>query len=237
MLWSDPQFWLQLGQIIVIDILLSGDNAVVIALASRNLPAEQQRMAIIGGTAGAVLLRVLFAVIIAYLMTIPYLKLVGGLLLLWIAVKLVLPEKEDDGDTKAHTALWAAMGTIVMADAVMSLDNVIGVAAAAKGSVTLLAIGLAISIPLCIFGAAIVLKLLDRYPVLITLGCALLGWVAGTVMISDAAVREITTDHAGDWDHVASFACAILVVLTGNAIARFAARHEHVTDVIEEERG
>lgn len=232
-MWHDPQFWLQLGQIIIIDILLSGDNAVVIALAARNLEPKQQRMAIIGGTVGAVLLRIVFAALIVYLMTIPYLKVIGGVLLLWIAVKLVLPEKEDDGDTKAHTALLAAMGTIVMADAVMSLDNVIGVAAAAKGSMLLLGIGLAISIPLCIFGATIVLKLIDRFPILITLGCALLGWVAGDVIISDPGVRELTGDHAAEWDHVAAFACAILVVVTGNAIARYAARHEHVTDIVD----
>lgn len=227
----DAQFWVQLSQIIVIDILLSGDNAVVIALAARRLPAQQQKVAILGGTAGAVAMRIAFAAIVVYLMNIPYLKLVGALLLLWIAVKLLLPE-DGDGDDKvpARTAIWGAIGTIMMADAVMSIDNVIGVAAAAKGHVGMLAIGIAISIPICIFGAAVVLKLLTRFPFIVTLGCGLLGWVAGDIGFSDPAVARWIGTFEPLWHHVVSGATALLVVIVGHVVGAVM-RRRRVEDI------
>jgi YjbE family integral membrane protein len=232
---SDSQFWVQLSQIIVIDILLSGDNAVVIALAARNLPKHQQRWAILGGTAGAVGMRIVFAAAVAYLMNIPYLKLVGGVLLLWIAVKLVLPERGGgkDKETAARTAWWSAIGTIMMADAVMSLDNVIGIAAAAKGSIMLLSIGLAISIPICIFGATLVLRLLGRFPFLVTGGCALLGWIAGDIGYSDQAIAALTVGLDPRWHYLVAGGCAILVVVVGHGLARHMARQRRVVDIAE----
>lgn len=235
---TQSQFLVALGQIIAIDILLSGDNAIVIALAARSLPKHQQRWAILGGTAGAVGLRILFATVVIYLMTIPYLKLVGGVLLLWIAVKLLLPDDdgggEDGGKSSAgNTKFLGAIGTIMMADAVMSLDNVIGIAAASKGSILLLSIGLAISIPICIYGATLVLKLLGRYPWLVTAGCGLLGWIGGDVAYSDPAVAALTAELHPYWHHAVAAICAVLVVVVGHAIARHVARRRKVLDIAE----
>ena len=184
---SSPDFWIALSQIILINIVLSGDNAVVIAMASRSLPPQQQRKAILFGSVGAIVLRIVLTFFAVYLLTLPYLKLAGAAMLLWIGIGLL---KGDDGeeDLEGHSNLAAAIRTIVMADLVMSLDNVIGVAAAAKGNVPLLVFGLVISIPLIIFGSAIILKLMTRFPVIITLGAALLGWVAGEMAISDPAI-------------------------------------------------
>ena len=184
---SSPDFWIALSQIILINIVLSGDNAVVIAMASRSLPPQQQRKAILFGSMGAIVLRIVLTFFAVYLLTLPYLKLAGAAMLLWIGIGLL---KGDDGeeDLEGHSNLAAAIRTIVMADLVMSLDNVIGVAAAAKGNVPLLVFGLVISIPLIIFGSAIILKLMTRFPVIITLGAALLGWVAGEMAISDPAI-------------------------------------------------
>lgn len=233
-MFSDTQFWVQLSQIIIIDILLSGDNAVVIALAARSLPPEQQRWAILGGTAGAVAMRIGFAAIVVYLMDLPYLKLIGALLLLWIAVKMLMPEAEDGHDKiKPRAALWSAIGTIMMADAVMSVDNVIGVAAAAKGSILLLAIGIAISIPICIFGATLVLKLLTRFPFIVTLGCGLLGWVAGDIGYSDPALRNWTAGLAPYWHHVVAGTGALFVVAVGHAIRAATMRRRRVADIAE----
>jgi len=189
--FTEPQFWVALLQIIGIDILLSGDNAVVIALACRSLPPQQQRWGILLGTGAAILLRVIFAAGIVYLMAIPYLKLVGGLLLLWIAIKLLLPEPQGENhQISAQANLWAAVQTIALADVVMSLDNVIGIAAAAKGSVFLLVLGLLISIPLMVWGSQLILRLLHHYPGIVVLGGALLGWVAGDVLISDPVLAD-----------------------------------------------
>jgi YjbE family integral membrane protein len=233
---TQSQFLVALGQIIVIDILLSGDNAIVIALAARSLPKHQQRWAILGGTAGAVGLRIIFATVIIYLMTIPYLKLVGGLLLLWIAVKLLLPEDaagDGEGSASGNTKFLGAIGTIMMADAVMSLDNVIGIAAASKGSILLLAIGLAISIPICIFGATLVLRLLGRYPWLVTGGCALLGWIGGDVAYTDPAVAAWTGKLHPYWNYAVAAICMVLVVVVGHAVARHLARRRKVLDIAE----
>lgn len=210
---SSPEFWIALSQIILINIVLSGDNAVVIAMASRSLPPQQQRKAILFGSVGAIVLRIVLTFFAVYLLTLPYLKLAGAALLLWIGIGLL---KGDDGeeDLEGHSNLSAAIRTIVMADLVMSLDNVIGVAAAAKGNVPLLVFGLVISIPLIIFGSAIILKLMTRFPVIITLGAALLGWVAGEMAISDPSIAGFTANqHA--LHYVVPAMGAVLVVAVG----------------------
>jgi YjbE family integral membrane protein len=225
MSYADHAFWVALLQIIWINILLSGDNAVVIALACRSLP--ERRWGIILGTLPAVVLRIVFAIFIAYLLHVPYLKLIGGLLLFWIAVKMILPEEHDahGGDAESTANLWAAVRTIVIADAVMSLDNVIAIAAAAKGSVLLLVIGLAISMPLVIFGSALILKILNRMPILIWAGGALLGYIAGEVMVTDPAVEDRL--HGFEWLHLgAPLAGAVLTVLLAMTITRVKARRE-----------
>ncbi|HYY61653.1 MAG TPA: TerC family protein, partial [Burkholderiales bacterium] len=158
-----PEFWIGLGVIIWVNIILSGDNAVVIALAARSLPKHQQKQAIFWGAGAAVVLRIVLTIVAVKLLEFPYLKLAGGAALLWIAVKLLVPEDEDDGDVEASTQLWGAIKTILIADLVMSTDNVIAVAAAAKGSIVLLTLGLIISIPLVIFGATMLMVLMERY--------------------------------------------------------------------------
>ena len=182
---TSPEFWIALLQIIGINIVLSGDNAVVIALAARSLPPAQQKKAVAWGSGAAVLMRILLTIVAVQLLALPYLKLVGAALLLWIAVQLLLPEEEGSGHAQASGNLGAAIRTILIADLVMSLDNVIAVAAAAKGSILLLVIGLAISIPLVVFASRLLLVLMERYPVIITVGAALLGWVAGDMAVTD----------------------------------------------------
>jgi len=215
---SSPDFWIALSQIILINIVLSGDNAVVIALASRSLPPAQQKQAIIFGSLGAIVLRIVLTFFAVYLLTLPYLKLVGAALLLWIGIGLL---KSEDGeeDLEGHSSLAAAIKTIVVADLVMSLDNVIGVAAAAKGNVPLLVFGLVISIPLIIFGSTMILKLMGRFPIIITLGAALLGWVAGEMAMSDPAIAGwAANQHALHTVVPALGALAVVVVgkwLTG----------------------
>ncbi|MCI0430655.1 MAG: TerC family protein [Rhodospirillales bacterium] len=224
---TDHAFWVALLQIIWINILLSGDNAVVIALACRSLPERQRRWGIILGTLPAVALRIVFAIFIAYLLDIRYLKLLGGLLLFWIAVKMILPEEQDEhGAHEGSTAnLWAAVRTIVIADAVMSLDNVIAIAAAAKGSVALLVIGLAISMPLVIFGSALILKILNRLPILIWAGGALLGYIAGEVVVTDPGLAHWV--EGAEWLHLgAPIAGAVLTVLIAVTIGRLRAQRD-----------
>lgn len=191
---STAAFWVALWKIIVANIILSGDNAVVIAMACHNLSEKYRRPAILFGSAGAIVLRIVFCAIIGYLLSVPYLKLVGGALLLWIGVKLVL-EEEDEANIKAHDNIWAAIWTIIVADAVMSLDNAIAIAAAARGDFTLIVIGLVISIPIIIVGATLISKLLDRFPWIGLVGAALIGWIAGEVMAGDGKYETI--DAAG----------------------------------------
>ncbi len=185
---DDPAFWLAVGKIIWIDVVLSGDNALVIALACRGLPPQLRFWGVVLGAGAAVGLRIIFAGIITTLMGLPYLKLAGGLALLVIATKLLLPERQSEEEIPAAGRLWAAVRVVVVADFVMSLDNVIAIAAAAKGSVPLLIIGLAVSVPLIVTGAALIMMLLSRLPFLIWAGSALLGWVAGEVIATDPAV-------------------------------------------------
>jgi YjbE family integral membrane protein len=188
---QQPAFWVAVGKIIWINVLLSGDNALVIALACRGLAPRQRLWGMIFGAAAAVILRIIFTAIVATLMALPYLKLVGGLALLVIAAKLLVPEDEDEDGVKSASHLWAAIQIVVIADIVMSLDNVIAVAAAANGSVPLLVLGLAISIPLIVAGAALIMALLTRLPVLVWAGAALLGWIAGEVIATDPAVAPV----------------------------------------------
>jgi YjbE family integral membrane protein len=190
------QFWLGLGAIIWVNIILSGDNAVVIALAARSLPQRQQKLAILWGAAAAVVLRIILTVVAVELLKLSFLKLIGGALLFWIAVKLLVPEEDGDGDVKSSEHLIGAIKTILIADLVMSLDNVIAVAAVAKGSILLLVLGLVISIPLVVFGATMLMKVMERYPVIITVGAALIGYVAGEMLVTDPTVLEWFKLHA-----------------------------------------
>jgi YjbE family integral membrane protein len=236
-LWNELQttaFWVGLWQIILVNIVLSGDNAVVIALAARSLPPRQQKQAVIWGAGAAVVMRIILTIIAVELLKWPYLKLIGAVLLLWIAVKLLLPEDGGDDGIESSDNLWAAIKTILIADLVMSLDNVIAVAAAAKGSLTLLVLGLAISIPLVIFGATMLMKLMDRYPVIITIGAALLGWVAGDMAATDPVVKDWVDAHAA-WLHWAAPATgAVFVVFAGKWLAaRAEAEHKEIVDLGE----
>ena len=214
-----PGFWVALMQIIGVNIVLSGDNAVVIALAARSLPQQQQQKAILWGSGAAVVMRIVLTIVAVELLRLPYLKLVGCVLLLWIAVKLLMPEHEEEGGGKVVGSLGAAVKTILIADLVMSLDNVIAVAAAAKGSLTLLIVGLAISIPLVVFGSTVLLKLMQRWPIIITIGAALLGWVAGEMAVTDPLVSEWVEANAKYLHWVAPTAGAVLVVLLGKWLA------------------
>jgi YjbE family integral membrane protein len=220
MTFSDTAFWIALLEIIGINIVLSGDNAVVIALAARSLPPKQQRQAVLGGSAAAVVMRIVLTIAAVELLRLPYLKLIGAALLLWIGIQLLLPEKDEaHGEAAAQGGMMAAIRTILIADLVMSLDNVIGVAAAAKGSVTLLVVGLLISIPIVIFGSTLLMRFMERWPVIITIGGALLGWVAGEMAITDPAVAEWVNTNA-HWLHYAAPALgAALVVVIGKWIS------------------
>ena len=183
------EFWVGLAKIIGVNVVLSGDNAVVIALAARSLQPRQQKLAIFWGSGAAIVLRIVLTLFAVQLLTLPWLKLIGSLLLFWIGVKLLVDEEGGD-DIESSDNLIAAIKTILIADLVMSLDNVIAVAAAAAGNITLLVLGLAISIPLVIFGATLLLKLMERYPVIITIGGALIGMVAGEMLVTDIALKD-----------------------------------------------
>ena len=208
-------FWIGLFKIVWIDIILSGDNAVVIALATRGLPAEQQKKAVMFGSGAAVLLRVALTVIAAKLMQLPFVEVIGGLLLLWIGMGLLKSEDDAAGSGNAvKQGMLAAVRTILLADFVMSLDNVIAVAAAAGGNVLLLILGLAISIPLVVFGSTLMIKLMARFPIIVTLGAALIGWVAGETITNDHVLQGFVQVHP--WVHYAAAAAgAVLVILLG----------------------
>jgi YjbE family integral membrane protein len=186
---ASQAFWIGLAKIIGVNIVLSGDNAVVIALAARSLPPRQQKLAILYGAGAAVVLRIILTIFAVALLALPWLKIIGGLLLFWIGIKLLVPEDGDD-NINASDHLLTAIKTILIADLVMSLDNVIAVAAAAGGSMTLLVLGLAISIPLVVFGATLLVTLMERYPVIITVGAALIGMVAGEMLVTDPALKD-----------------------------------------------
>ena len=211
---ASPEFWIALMQIIGVNIVLSGDNAVVIALAARSLPVDQQKRAVAWGSGAAVVMRIVLTIVAVELLRLPYLKLVGAGLLLWIAVQLLIPEEDGDESGPATGSMAAAIKTILIADLVMSLDNVIAVAAAAQGNTTLLILGLAISIPLVIFGSTLMIKLMERFPIIVVLGAALIGWVGGETIVSDVILRDYLT--ANPWLHyAAALAGAVLVVGLG----------------------
>ena len=196
---SQPTFWLSVLQVIWINILLSGDNAVVIALACRALPPRERLWGMIIGAGFASFLLIVFTSVISALMTLPYLKLVSALALIWIAVKLLAPQAHDaEGTPEAAEDLWRAVRIVVVADIVMSLDNVIAVAAVAKGQYLLLTIGLAVSIPMVIAGSAIILALLERFPVLVWGGAGILGWVAGDIFASDPIVLSVFKEYSAE---------------------------------------
>jgi YjbE family integral membrane protein len=231
-----PQFWIALLQIIGVNIVLSGDNAVVIALAARSLPDKQRKQAVVIGSAAAVLMRIILTVVAVEILRLPYLKLIGAALLLWIGVQLLAPEGEDeagDGTKKAAAGMATAVRTILLADLVMSLDNVIAVAAAAKGSLLLLVLGLLISIPLVIFGSTLLMKLMDRWPIIVTIGAALLGWVAGEMAVSDPSVQEWIDAHAAWLHYGAPTAGALLIVIVGKGLAARAAAREVARPVVD----
>ncbi|OYT98513.1 MAG: hypothetical protein CFE40_11245 [Burkholderiales bacterium PBB1] len=226
-----PEFWIAVGQIIMIDILLGGDNAVVIALACRKLPPAQRRQGILWGTAGAIVLRVILIFFALQLLAIPLLKLVGAILLVWIGVKLLLPE-DDDGhaNIEGSDKLWGAVKTVIVADLVMSLDNVIAIAGAAETAggdhtMPLVIFGLLVSIPIIVWGSQLVIKLMDRYPLIITLGAMLLGWIAGTMAVGDPALTnpevmpQLPKLPPDGWiKYAAGVAGALLVYATGRGL-------------------
>lgn len=224
-----PEFWLALGQIIIIDILLGGDNAVVIALACRKLPPEQRRKGIIWGTAGAIILRVILIAFAMTLLALPFLKFTGALLLVWIGVKLLAPDEEGHGDVQGSDKLLAAIKTIIVADLVMSVDNVIAIAGAAQNAgdhqMLLVTLGLLISIPIIVWGSQLVITLMERFPVIITLGGMLLGWIAGGMLVSDPAFANpdqwqwmLKLPQSDTLKYAASVGGALLVLGLGKLI-------------------
>ncbi|WP_422001257.1 TerC family protein [Reyranella sp.] len=227
-----PVFWSGLLQIILVNILLSGDNALVIALACRNLEKRHQKPAILVGSAGAIILRIVFVLIVDQLLKIVFLKLAGGLLLLWIGIKLVQGEEEEDGDgVKASGSLWGAVRTIVIADAVMSLDNAIAIAAAAHGDATLIVLGLIISIPLIIFGATLIMLLLNRFPIIVIAGGALLGYISGEVVATDPAYAEQLAAAIPHAKTVFEIGGAVITVVVGYWLQRRARARRHAAPV------
>ncbi|OZI30140.1 hypothetical protein CAL29_18945 [Bordetella genomosp. 10] len=216
--------WAAVFQIILIDILLGGDNAVVIALACRNLAPKQRMQGILWGTAGAIILRVVLIAFALTLLNIPALKIVGALLLVWIGVKLLIPEDDGHDKIKGGTSIVAAIKTIIIADFVMSLDNVIAIAGAAQGAhadhqIGLVVFGLLVSVPIIVWGSTLVLKLIDRYPVVVTLGAALLGWIAGGMLVTDVLITRNLGEQSGMVKLGAEIVGALLVVLLGRWFA------------------
>lgn len=219
--FTSGAFWLSVLQIVWIDILLSGDNAVVIALAVRSLPESQRRTGILLGAGTAIALRIVFALIISYLLAVPFLRIIGGGLLLWIAIKLIKGEDEEEhaGATEADT-LWKAVRTIAIADAVMSLDNVVAIAAASKGHPELFIFGLLLSIPLIVVGATLITTLIKKYPVIVWAGAALLGWIAGEMIATDPFIAERLGTSAGSLHYIAAASGAVIVVGIGLFLKR-----------------
>ena len=235
----DQAFWIALIQIIGIDIVLSGDNAVVIALAARSLPDAQRKQAVMWGSSAAVVMRVVLTIVAAELLQLPLLKVVGAVLLVWIAVQLLVPEDEAEGDGArlAGAGLAAAIKTIMIADLVMSMDNVVAIAGASKGSVVLLVIGLALSIPLVVFSSTFLMKVMERFPVVITGGAALLGFVAGEMAVSDLWFGPWINIHAAWLHSVLPVAGAVLVVLVGKLLAARAHAREANRESVELDLG
>ena len=219
--FSSPAFWLAVGQIIMIDILLGGDNAVVIALACRKLDPARRRLGILWGTAGAIGLRVVLIFFALTLLKMPFLKIVGALLLIWIGVKLLIPDHDDEhGTIESSDKLWVAVRTVIIADFVMSLDNVIAIAGAAENAgeghqMPLVIFGLLVSVPIIVWGSQLVIKLIDRFPIVITLGGMLLGWIAGGMLITDPAIADYVAPYMSWLAYAAPVAGALLVLAWG----------------------
>jgi YjbE family integral membrane protein len=217
---TSPQFWVAVLQIIAIDIVLGGDNAIVIALACRRLPEKQRNLGIFWGVFGAIGLRVVLIFFALTLLAIPFLKIVAALLLLWIGIKLLQPEPESNGhQIDASTTLLGAIKTIIIADAVMSLDNVIAIAGAAKDSIGLVIFGLVVSVPIIVWGSKLVMKLMDRFPIVIVIGAGLLGWIAGDMTVTDAFTKEWVNVNAAFLHWFVPIFGALLVVIIGKRLA------------------
>ncbi|AEC21500.1 hypothetical protein PT7_2960 [Pusillimonas sp. T7-7] len=217
--------WTAVFQIILIDILLGGDNAVVIALACRNLPPKQRMQGILWGTAGAIGLRVALIAFALTLLSVPYLKIFGAILLVWVGIKLLIPDEDAHGNIKSGTSVWSAVKTILVADFVMSLDNVIAIAGVAQGAspehqIGLVVFGLVVSVPIIIWGSTLVLKLIDRYPSVVTFGAALLGWIAGGMLVTDIVIVERFGEPSGTMKLAVEVAGALLIVLVGRWLAK-----------------
>ncbi|WP_124727770.1 TerC family protein [Staphylospora marina] len=224
-MWSDTAFWLGFVNIIIIDIILSGDNAVVIGMAARNLPEHQRKKAILFGAAAAVFLRASLTAVAAYLLNIPFLMSVGGLLLLWIAVKLLVDEEESTQVT-AGSSMRSAIKTIVIADVVMSLDNVLAVAGAAHGNLLLILFGLALSIPIIMWGSKLIASIMNRLPWLVYLGSAILGYTAGELILKDPFISGLVPANLRFLDLAVPMALAVLSVLAGFVVRRAIGRQK-----------
>jgi len=236
--FGSTEFWIAVMQIIAIDIVLGGDNAVVIALASRRLPDKQRNQAIFWGVFGAIALRVILIFFALQLLKIPYLKIVGGILLLWIGIKLLIPHGDDGHEIDASTNLIGAIKTIVVADAVMSLDNVIAIAAASKDSLGLVVFGLVVSVPIIVWCSKLVLMLMDRFPIVIVIGAGLLGWIAGDMAAHDVVVKDWVQANAAWLKYGGPIMGALFVIAVGKLIASSRARPaapERPLDLVKEE--
>ena len=220
-----PAFWAALGSIILANVLLSGDNAVVIAMAARGLPASQQKKAIVFGSGAAIVMRIVLTLVAVRMLGLPWLKLMGGVALLYIGANLMAEEQEDHAQEAKPMGIAAAVRTILVADLVMSLDNVLAVAAAAQGNTTLLVVGLAVSIPLIVFGSTLILKVMERFPIIITAGAALLGWLAGEMMAGDPALRAWFGEIPESTTRIAGVIGAIVVVIVGKLLQKRARTH------------
>lgn len=234
--FDNPQFWIAVMQIIAIDIVLGGDNAVVIALACRRLPEHQRKLGIFWGVFGAIILRVVLIFFALSLLAIPYLKIVGAALLLWIGIKLLQPESEGAHEIDASTTLIGAIKTIIVADAVMSLDNVIAIAGAAKDEIGLVIFGLVISVPIIVWGSQLVMRVMDRYPITIVIGAGLLGWIAGDMVVTDVATKEWVNTQATYLHWMAPVVAALVVIVTGKVLAaRQQAKLRPVIDLVHDD--
>ncbi|KIO49340.1 TerC family protein [Nitrosospira sp. NpAV] len=233
---ANPQFWVAVLQIIAIDIVLGGDNAVVIALACRRLPEKQRNLGIFWGVFGAIGLRVVLIFFALSLLAVPFLKIVAALLLLWIGIKLLQPEPDNSGhQIDASTTLVGAIKTIIIADAVMSLDNVIAIAGAAKDSIGLVIFGLVISVPIIVWGSKLVMKLMDRFPIVIVMGAGLLGWIAGDMSVTDAVTREWVNVNAAFLHWLVPAGGVLLVVVIGKWLAaRTQAKMAPIVDLADD---
>ena len=230
---SDYNFWAAAGQIVMIDVLLGGDNAILIALACRNLSPEQRRMGILWGTAGAIFLRILLVAFALSLLTMPYIKLVGGFLLLWIGIKL-LTDDDSHSEVIGKASIWGAVQTIIVADLLMSVDNVLGIAGSAQAAVAahqlpLIIFGLLVSIPIIVWGSKFVIILMEKFSFIVTAGAALLGWLAGGMIVTDSAVSVWISNYVQKPSIIAGIIGAIFVVLLGNFLVKKRLHHKIIT--------